>query len=102
MAAQANKKRQLIPEKSKKQEIETLKGELRKLKKQVKHLRKDNLRLRGYHNEIYDLIEEKETIPEKKKYSCPECSSINVDKIVLGKRGEYYFCQDCAARGKCE
>jgi len=93
-----------IPEERQKEKIEDLKAENRKLRKEVKQLRKELTRTLAREETLKELYEEVEANIEQveviNKPTCINCGSrkINIiEKLMNGK--DYYFCQDCRAKG---
>lgn len=93
-----------VPEERQKEKIEDLKAENRKLRKEVQQLRKKLTRTFAREETLKELYEEAEANIEQIKIinlpSCPNCGNkkINViEKLINGK--DYYFCQNCDAKG---
>ena len=91
-------------EEANKEKQEDLKGEIRRLRKQVQQLRKANAKLLGRDIELQDLLEDiqLESDMAVKEKRCPKCNGKDV-KIIekLMNNKDYFFCKNsnCNARG---
>lgn len=93
-----------IPEEKSRDKNENYKGEIRKLRRQVAQLQKENERLRNRDEGLQDLIQEFEHIQEQEeltqtKFSCPHCHSSNVRVMSLRFENSHYNCTDCGKTG---
>lgn len=94
------------PENSFKDRQEDLRGDNRKLRKQVSQLQKEVQRLKNRDDGLQELIEEFGHIEEqaeienfKVKMTCPHCSSKNVRLLNLRFDNSHYNCIDCGKTG---
>lgn len=90
-------------EENKKDRQEDYKGEIRRLRKQVQQLRRENAKLLGRDVELQELIEDQQSETEIfVEHKCPKCGSKEV-KILekLQNEKDYFFCENpyCNARG---
>lgn len=97
-----------IPEERSRDKIEDYKGEIKKLRKQVSQLQKENQRLRNRDEGLQDLIEEfghEQQLAEEtvvighSKFSCPHCHSSNVKLLSLRYEDSHYNCNECGKTG---
>ena len=87
-----------IPPKNDKQSEETLRGENRRLIKEVKRLRSRLNKREQLDHDVWEKYEkESEDIPGK-VYICPKCGGSDVHTMEL-RHKLYIFCQDCNHRG---
>lgn len=84
---------------------EHLRGEIRKLRKEVQILRKENFKLRGREAEFSDLLEDTQVLDDNPycgPKSCPLCGSKHIRIIEKLKNDtDYYICNNeaCNSRG---
>lgn len=97
-----------IPEERSREKIEDFKGEIKKLRKQVAQLQKENQRLRNRDEGLQELIEEfghaqelaeEAAISSTRKFYCPHCSSSNVRLLDLRYEQSHYNCNECGKTG---
>lgn len=97
-----------VPEERSRDKTENFKGEIRKLRRQVAQLQKENARLRNRDEGLQDLIEEfghvqemheQEANPYVPKISCPHCSSSDVKLMSLRHENSHMTCNDCGKTG---
>lgn len=99
------KRRNKVPEESKKQNQENLRAENRKLRKEVQQLRKQLDRISHRDKDIEEMIEylespeHKEQVSDKEeKFECPVCYGKDTKVLDLGHK-HYYSCNQCGAKG---
>lgn len=86
-----------------KNEVEHLKGIIRTLKSENRHLKKKlnsyGKKIRGYDQLVSDAEDDDEPPPLLKtiKAACPECNSEALDNVELGVRS-MVVCRDCGYR----
>lgn len=96
-----------VPEEKSRDKNENYKGEIRKLRRQVAQLQKENERLRNRDEGLQDLIQEfgHEQEPEditpsgNGKFVCPHCSSSNVRLLTLRYENSHFNCIECGKTG---
>lgn len=99
------KRRNKVPEESKREKQENLRAENRKLRKEVQQLRKQLDRISHRDADVKDMIEYLES-PEhqqemhdvEEKFECPNCYSKDTKVLDLGHK-HYYSCNACGAKG---
>ena len=97
-----------IPEQRSRDKQEDLRGENKKLRKQVAQLQKEVQRLLNRDEGLQDLIqefghleeqEEINSMAEGKKFECPHCHSKNTKLLSLRHEDSHYNCVDCGKTG---
>lgn len=94
-----------VPEERNREKIESIKAEMKRLRKQVAYLQKENQKLRNRDESIKEFVEEYEHLEVQRQVEesiprCPKCKSHHI-KILPKLRGDidYYVCDACPARG---
>lgn len=97
-----------IPEQRSRDKQEDLRGENKKLRKQLAQAQKEIQRLLNRDEGLQDLIqefghlEEQEEIAEamsNKKFECPHCHSHNTKLLSLRHENSHYNCVECGKTG---
>lgn len=102
---QHHKSSKKAPEERSKDKLETYRSEIRKLRKQVAQLQKENQRLMNRDESIKEFVEEYEHLETQRQIEeaiprCPKCKSHHI--TILSKLRDdidYFVCSACSARG---
>lgn len=99
------RKRNKVPEESKKEKQESLRAENRKLRKEIQQLRKQLDRLTHRDEDIKNMMEyiespehAEELLDKVEKFECPQCYSKDTKVLDLGHK-HYYSCNKCGGKG---
>ncbi len=95
-----------VPEERRRDRIEDLKAENRKLRKEVAQLRKEHSKMRNRDIGLQDLFDEfgevehqMEKSKEEHRFECPHCSSHNTRLMSLRYDNSHFTCVDCGKTG---
>lgn len=93
-----------IPEERRKDKTEDYKGEIRKLRKQVAQLQKENSRLRNRDEglqELFDeLVDERDPVDNfAANFKCPHCNSSGAKLMTLRHENSHFSCDACGKTG---
>lgn len=101
----SNNKRK-IPEQKLRDRREDDRGEIKKLRKQVSQLQKENEKLRNRDLGFQDLVQEfayhekqDDIDSDKPKMDCPYCKSPNLKFLSLRGENSHFNCNECGRTG---